>query len=329
MNELLKLGISVMSIITCDQDRLSFTPRIKTVLRRAMATLILGTLGLTGCGPVILESSFLDLMSGFALAPEKTCEQLKATFGVPDLEVVDNPAEAGIDYEELYVYNASGIPLRVWVLTPAEPVGTIVFSDGAVGETACYLLIAKNLYEAGYRVVMYDYQGFGGSGGTEDLFSLYGDLDAVLEWTLAQPDINEVTLMGVSLGTMPSMAQAVVRPEVNALVLDGLISLQTEIERLQFLFAWRPEAYYSMLDETLRIQLQVPHVYQPMLVVIYGRDEYATSRHAREILADSPATVTFLEFSKLKHARGPYLAGEEYFAAVLDCLDSVWTAPAN
>ena len=41
--------------------------------------------------------------------------------------------------------------------------------------------------------------------------------------------VDQVTLMGVSVGTMPAVAQAAARPEdVNTLVLDGLISLRIE-----------------------------------------------------------------------------------------------------
>ena len=301
-----------------------------TPAQGALSLVALVAIGLAGCGPLIPESTFLEFASAFALDPAKTCEQLKGEFDVPQLTTVDHPGEIGLEYDEEYVHSAGGVPLRVWYLPHAQRRGTIVFSNGAVGEIACYLLIAKTLHEHGWAFVMYDFQGFGGSGGTPDLASLYGDLEAVLDWTLAKPEVEEVTLMGVSLGSIPSVAHAAARPEqVNALLLDGLISLQSEVERFRFLFAWRPAAYYGQFDEILRLQLQIRDVRQPVLAVIYGRDEYATSAQARSILATSPAPATILDFPDLKHARGPYLAGERYFENVLEFLDSVWEGDAE
>ncbi len=282
-------------------------------------------IGLAGCGPLIPEEAFLELASAFALDPTKTCEELKVEFDVPHLIPVDHPGEIDLEYEEVYLPNALGVPLRVWYLPHAQHRGTVVLSNGAVGEMACYLLIPKTLHEHGWAFVMYDYQGFGGSGGRPALASLHGDLEAVLNWALAKPEIEEVTLMGVSIGAVPSVAHAASRPgQVNALILDGLISLQTEVERLRVLFAWRPAVYYGQFDEALRLQLQIPDVRQPVLAVVYGRDEYATSAQTRSILATSPAPATILGFPDLPHARGPYLAGERYFENVVGFLDSVW-----
>ena len=295
-------------------------------MRSPDALLTFATLCLSGCGPLVPESTFLELASNTALNPYKTCDELKVEFDVPQLITVDNPGQAGLNYEETYVYNAAGVPLRVWVLTPDQPLGTVVFSNGAVGEMPCYLLIAKGVYDAGYEFVMYDFQGFGGSGGSPDLASLYGDLDAVLDWTFARPGAYQVTLMGVSIGTIPSVAQAAARPsDVNGLVLDGLISLDEEVKRFQFLFAWRPAAYYSKFDDVLRVETQVPNLHVIALDFVYGQDEYATSAHAREILAASPVPTSFADFPELKHARGPYLATDEYFDRLLAYLDSIWT----
>ncbi|MFH1746544.1 MAG: alpha/beta fold hydrolase [Planctomycetota bacterium] len=303
----------------------TFTLRRKPrriISRFAPLSLVILALLLTGCIP---EPAFVDLASCIALDPSKTCEWLKVVFGVPELEPVDNPGQADMVYEETQVTTAAGETLRVWYVRSPENRGTIVFSNGGVGEMACYLLITKTLYDEGWSFVMYDYQGFGGSTGRPELDSLYGDLDAVLDWTLANTDAEQVTLMGVSGGSIPSVAHAAAQPEfVNAVILDGVISLRAEIERFSYLCAGRPERYYTLFDDETRLQVQIQQVTQPILAVVYGQDEYATSAHVPGILALSPAPATILEFPDLPHARGPYHEPDRYFENVKAFLDSIW-----
>ena len=74
---------------------------------------------------------------------------------------------------------------------------------------------------------------------------------------------------------------------------------------MQFLLGWRPERYYTKFDDTLRLEEQIKDVTQPILAIMYGRDEYATSAHVPQILVTSPAPATILEFPDLPPRAGP------------------------
>jgi pimeloyl-ACP methyl ester carboxylesterase len=290
---------------------------------RATGLVLMGlALSVTGCIPLIPERAFLGVANAFALDPTRTCDELKVSFGVPQVTTVPDPGGIGLAYEEARVTNATGRQLRVWHIPHPESRGTIVLSNGAVGEVSCFLVFPLMLHDAGWSFVMYDFQGFGGSEGEPDLDALYGDLGAVVDWTLENTGVDAVTLMGVSLGTIPSVSQAAARPEaVRCLVLDGLISLRYEAERLRFLLGGRPERYYSQFADVLRLEVQIRHVTQPTLAVVYGLDEYVTSSRVGELTAQSPAAVTLLEFPGLPHARGPYLEMARYFEVLGAFLD--------
>jgi len=61
---------------------------------------------------------------------------------------------------------------------PVEPAhGTVIVSPGNSGSMACYLLTAQLLTDDGYSVVIYDYEGFGGSSGQASLETLRPDLE--------------------------------------------------------------------------------------------------------------------------------------------------------
>ena len=295
-------------------------------MTRLLTALLLGLLLFAvGCIPLIPRKQFLSLANDVAFAPELMCEQLKVDFGVPDLPTVKDPAELGIPFEKALVKTADDQILQVWYV-PAQPErGVILLAYGAVGELRCYLLLTKHLHADGWSMVMYDFQGFGGSTGRPSFNTLVTDHTAVLDWTLARTGRDKVTLMGISVGTLPTVAQAAARPEaVNAVVLDGLLVLRLQVRRAWLLIGGRVEHYMKVFDPRLRIEEQLARVHQPIFAVVYGRDEYAKPAQIRQILSRAPGEVTIIEFPNLMHARGPYLATDEYFARLQAFLAGVW-----
>ena len=280
-----------------------------------------------GCIPLIPPDRFLAVASDFALAPEWTCEELKVVFGVPELSTVRDPAGIDLAYEETYVTTAAGESLRVWYIPAPEERGTILLAYGAVGELPCYLLLAKYLVPNGWSMVMYDFQGFGQSTGDPSLTSLMPDHDAVLEWTLARTGRPQITLLGISIGSVPTVAQAVRRPEVvNAVILDGTISFRSQLERFQVWIGGRVREYLDLLGPALDLETQITQVHQPILAFVYGFDEWTPPQRIRSILARAAGDVSIHEFPQLPHARGPYLATDTFFAEVEQFLTGAWSA---
>ncbi len=299
---------------------------------RHQKTIIIGCLlaclsTLTACDlPIVPMDEFVNMASELALLPEATCEELKVSFGVPHLQTVDVPSEAGIAYEEVMLENISGELIRVWYIPSTLDRGTVILSNGAVGNMACFLYVTHMLRADGWSVVMYDFQGFGGSTGQPSLLSLYGDLDVVLDWTLARTGREQVTLMGVSIGTIPSVAHAVSRPDdVNAIVLDGPISLTVEVAAFAALLGGDISPYMALLGDEALFQAQFPRVRQPTFVFLYGLDEFATAEVFEEITADLPPPMEIIKFPHLPHARGPYLETATYFYQLDRFLASVWS----
>ena len=281
----------------------------------------------TGCGlPWIPPDQFVTIASEVALNPDITCEQLKVSFGVPHLPIVDTPAEAGLPYEEVFLSNAADYALRVWYIPSVINRGDVVISNGAVGNMGCFLYLAYLLHADGWSVVLYDYQGFGGSGGYDSLASLYTDLAVVLDWTLERTGREQVTLLGVSIGTIPSVAHAYHRPEdVNAVVLDGPISLLEEVRPYASILANAPEAYLVMLETEAQLRYFINDLTQPTLVYLYGEDEFETAHVFEALVADTSTPMTIIKWDELPHARGPYLETATYFYELDQFLDGIWS----
>lgn len=291
----------------------------------AAAAVVLLAAGCLPPPPVPSPEEIRSGLSSVVLQPETTCEELRQDFGLTDLPIVGNPGEGGIKYEEFQVPAPDGASLRVWYMPVAAPRGTVIVSAGNSGSMACYLFTALLLTRDAYSVVMYDYEGFGGSTGEADLFTLHSDLDAVIEWTLTTIDTPQVSLFGMSLGTVPTVAAAIDRPDVvNAVVLDSPLVLNQEIERFGFLVRGRTQEIIAVLDPWMVTDSIIDEMQQPALVFVHSADEVTPPATVELMLSRITAPVELVQFEGLGHAEGQFLRTEEYRSHLDAFLASVW-----
>jgi pimeloyl-ACP methyl ester carboxylesterase len=294
-----------------------------------LAALGMGALLMAGCPrpdpPLPPRDEIIQVLSYAMLAPEITCAELRQDFGLGDLPLIENPAEAGIDYEVAEVTTASGIRLRVWYVPGSEARGVVVVSPGNTGPMSCYLMTVTILHYSGWTAVMYDYPGFGGSSGEASLPAVKEALEAVVEWTLQKTGSEQVSLMGMSLGSIPSIAVAVEQPDVvNAVVLDSPVALGKEIERFGFLVQGRWAQIVALLDPWMIPEQLIAEMRQPLLVFEHGQD-VVTPPETVELMyerAGGPATI--VRFQELGHAAAQFLETERYAAELDAFLTGVW-----
>jgi len=100
-----------------------------------------------------------------------------------------------------------GAVLSSWVLEPlsAKPKATVVFAHGNGGNMQMNLTFAGFLPKYGFRVVMFDYQGFGDST-PPTRFTTHSDVLAAIDY--AHGKWGKVWLMGHSLGAALSISAA-------------------------------------------------------------------------------------------------------------------------
>ena len=263
------------------------------------------------------------------LVPERTCAELRDAFELDYLPLADHPDQIGLNYEEAMVATARGAALRVWYIPAAADRGTVIVSPGAVASMPCYLFIAMLLNQNGWSVVMYDYQGFGGSTSTPELNSLPADLRAVLDWTLKHTGRTQVTLFSMSLGSIPSVAIAIERPEaVNGVVLDSPVALGEEFKRFDVPLGDRFEALMSVLDPVLFSENIIDQMTQPLLVYINDED-YVTPPETIELLYDRAAgPKEVVHFTGLEHAQAQFRDTDEYLAHLESFLETLWSPSA-
>ena len=120
------------------------------------------------------------------------------------------PDQVELPADEVYFTNETGKRLRGWLFTADESQQTILFCMGNSGNISLMLPYARILQDAGFEVLLFDYQGFGNSEGIASVSSLLGDCTAAFEFLVdsRQRKPEEIGVFGVSLGSVLAITLA-------------------------------------------------------------------------------------------------------------------------
>ena len=164
------------------------------------------------------------LYSLFAVLPLLTgCTHL---FFEPSRNIFDDPAATGIKYEVIKFRSGDGTELTGMFFPPAgAPLGTIIHFHGNAQNMTAHFPYSAWLAREGFNVFIFDYRGYGASGGKPTMNGLVQDGIAALKQARKLPgfDADRVAVLGQSLGgaiATASVGEAEL-PQPKALVLEG------------------------------------------------------------------------------------------------------------
>jgi uncharacterized protein len=139
--------------------------------------------------------------------------------------------ENNISYQEIELTTKDGIKLAAWY-TPPQNGSVILVAHGynASRPEDIYAMFAKH----GYGVLAWDFRAHGQSGGDNCSLGYYEQLDveAALDYALAQPDVEHVGAWGGSMGAATVILTAAKRPEIEAVVSDSAYPSLEDVMRL-------------------------------------------------------------------------------------------------
>ena len=151
-------------------------------------------------------------------------------FYFPTRNASETPASWGCNFESVTFKSKDDTPLVGWFIPGkgAKAKGTVVFSHGNAGAMGYHLGFVVWLAEAGYNILMYDYRGFGKSGGSVDRRGMVDDVKAAFTYARGRSDVNASRLVsfGHSLGgakSVTALGEAPVKG-LRAIITDGAFS---------------------------------------------------------------------------------------------------------
>lgn len=246
-------------------------------------------------------------------------------FYFPTHDVPATPKDWGLAYDDVDFKSADGTKLNGWFLKAKEevPKGTIVFSHGNAGSIGHHLWFVAWLAKEGYNVFMYDYRGFGKSGGVVNREGMVQDVNAAFEYVAKRPDVDKEKIVsyGHSLGGAKSVT-ALARKKLEglrAIIIDGTFSSYQAMARVM-----GGELGASLITDELSPRESMNKITETPLLVIHGdKDQVVPLAQARELYELANEPKTFFEVKGGSHGDSLSRNGGAYRKEMLKWLEEV------
>ncbi len=233
-------------------------------------------------------------------------------FYFPTRDEPSTPATWGLKYEAVDFKSADGTSLHGWFMpakdkTAKTAKGTIVFSHGNAGSISYHLGFCAWLVEASYNVLIYDYRGFGKSGGSVDRRGMVDDVKAAFAYARKRSDIDSTKLVsyGHSLGGAQSVTALGESPVkgLKAVVIDGAFA---SYQAMANVFGGQLGA--SLVSDELAPKDYVKKLAPIPLLVVHGsQDEVVPVSQGLQLFKAAAEPKTLFEVKSGKH--GTALSG--------------------
>jgi alpha-beta hydrolase superfamily lysophospholipase len=213
----------------------------------------------------------------------------------PMQEHVLKPDALGGIYEDIYVETTENIRLHGWKLfAEGETVGTLLFFHGNAENISTHFANVYWLTAHGYDVYLFDYRGYGQSGGEAELDPIIDDMQLLIGHVVDRLPVNQkLIVMGQSLGASLSIyavAHSGCRDRIAALVSVAAFSDYHDIAQdalakswLFWLFQWPLSKTISNTYSPVESVDKVSPV--PIYILHSQEDEIIDYYHAQRLYA--------------------------------------------
>ncbi len=246
-------------------------------------------------------------------------------FYFPTRDEPTTPAAWGFKYEPVDFKSGDGTPLHGWFIPgrSKQAKATVVFSHGNAGSISYHMGFVMWLAEAGYNVLMYDYRGFGKSGGTVDRRGMIDDVKAAFAYAAKRKDVDHTRLIsyGHSLGGAQSVTALGETPVkgLRAIIIDGAFaSYQTMASVIG------GQLGASLVTDELSPKDFVKKLSPVPLLVVHGdRDEVVPISQGKQLYEAAGQPKTLFEVKTGRH--GTALSADQgaYRKKMIAWLDGV------
>lgn len=234
----------------------------------------------------------------------------KLTFQ-PRKELIGTPAKIGLKFEEVSLQAADRVELHAWWVPHDKARGTLVLSHGNGGNISHRLDKLRIFHDIGLDVLLYDYRGYGKSGGDPSEAGLYADVQAAYDFLVKEKKIppRQIISYGESLGG-PVAVRLAGKNEVGALILDSSFTNLKDMA----------QTHFPLLAEFVQSQFDalagVASVKAPVLVLHSAQDDIVPYSHGKRLFAAAKEPKQFVEL-RGDH-NGGYLISKAAYVKGLD-----------
>ena len=202
---------------------------------------------------------------------------------------------------------ADGKTISAMYLPNPQAKFTILYSHGNAEDIGDLEPLFRELHDAGFAVLGYDYEGYGTSEGTAGEKAAYADIDAAYAFLTETERIPpaRVVVFGRSVGSGPAIDLASRKPVGGLIVQSGFTSAFRVLTRVPLL----PFDKFRNLDKIGRVKC-------PVLVMHGRRDGVIPFHHGERLFAAAPGCKWSLWANDAGHNDFEWMARDQYLPAI-------------
>lgn len=236
----------------------------------------------------------------------------------PERAVPSTPAEFGLAYEPVALRTADGVALGAWWVPAEAARGALVLCHGNAGNIAHRVDKAVLFHELGLSVLLFDYRGYGTSGGRPTERGTYMDMDSAVEHVREVRGVPpERTLFwGESIGASVAVEAATRNPCGGIILESGFTCVPAMAKTV---YPWLPTFFVRFGYDSLA---RIRSVKAPKLILHGPADEIVPYRMGRELYEAAPEPKRFADL-RGGHNDGGILVSPEAQEALRQFLGEV------
>lgn len=225
----------------------------------------------------------------FSLAYLKYIESKSIFF--PTREHGLTPDAASLKYANVFLSTSDGVRLHGWFFPHDDARYTLLFLHGNGGNISHRLEKMRILHENRMAIFIFDYRGYGFSGGKPCEKGLYLDAEAAYRYLTDELSIapDRIIVYGESLGTAVAI-QLAANHQIKALILEGILSSVRDMAHK--LYPSLPAVIFKDQFNSVR---KIPSLTAAKLFIHSRNDEIVPLDFARKVYDAALQPKVFVE----------------------------------
>lgn len=259
----------------------------------------------------LVSVHFIFLEEFMGLTTEALNRLVESQIFFPDPYLVGTPRDEGLEFDDLRFQTSDGITLHGWMV-PAHPrIGLMLFCHGNAGNISHRMDNIKRLHDIGLSVLIFDYRGYGLSGGRITESGFYLDAEAAYDVArrYAERENLKLVLFGRSLGGIAAVHLAASERPCSGVILESTFTNLGAMAKIHFPLPV-PE---SLLRTRLNSVDKIGKITARILFFHGDSDDIVPISLGKELFEAARAPKEFVIIPGAGHNDTYFVAGPEYF----------------
>ena len=212
----------------------------------------------------------------------------------PVKKILYTPQDIGLKYEDITLTSSNGIEINGWYIPVPDANFTILFCHGNGGNITHRLDSIQQFNQLGMNCLIFDYQGYGRSGGKPTEQGTYDDARAAYDWLINEKGLapENIIIFGRSLG---SSIAAKLATEVDCASLAIESSFTSYLDMAKNYYPYMPVRLFVSYKYNTAECLE--SVSCPVLIIHSPDDETIPFRFGRKLYEVADEPKEFIEIS--------------------------------